>query len=235
MHVKRVFDAYGPQRSYWGTDLTNSYAKASYRQRISHFTEELSFLTDSDKDLGDGPRDHPAAEVDVNDLAGDFKWCRLRARMSGSPRTQLSVSAATMLLRKIYADEISYLHILTILNLNHIIVRCTNLRTRPIREGDGRTPMRREFFKRRYNMSRKIVLLAARQPLFSAPPPPLSRLLTRSPSRSTSRSRLATRAETVWPAEHLLSRPTLRRETMTLVYWLTRCAEMVLGRSQRRS
>jgi predicted TIM-barrel fold metal-dependent hydrolase len=50
-HVKRVFDAYGPQRSYWGTDLTNSYAKASYRQRISHFTEELSFLTESDKDL----------------------------------------------------------------------------------------------------------------------------------------------------------------------------------------
>jgi L-fuconolactonase len=49
-HVKRVFDAYGPQRSYWGTDLTNSYAKASYRQRISQFTEELSFLGESDKD-----------------------------------------------------------------------------------------------------------------------------------------------------------------------------------------
>jgi predicted TIM-barrel fold metal-dependent hydrolase len=49
-HVKRVFDAYGPQRSYWGTDITNSYAKASYRQRISQFTEELSFLTESDKD-----------------------------------------------------------------------------------------------------------------------------------------------------------------------------------------
>jgi predicted TIM-barrel fold metal-dependent hydrolase len=49
-HVKRVFDAYGPQRSYWGTDITNSYAKASYRQRISHFTEELSFLSESDKD-----------------------------------------------------------------------------------------------------------------------------------------------------------------------------------------
>ena len=49
-HIKRVFDAYGPQRSYWGTDLTNSYAKASYRQRVSHFTEELSFVSDSDKD-----------------------------------------------------------------------------------------------------------------------------------------------------------------------------------------
>ena len=50
VHVKRVFDAYGPQRSYWGTDLTNSYAKASYRQRISQFTEELSFFSESDKD-----------------------------------------------------------------------------------------------------------------------------------------------------------------------------------------
>jgi len=50
VHIKRVFDAYGPQRSYWGTDMTNSYARASYRQRISHFTEELSFLSESDKD-----------------------------------------------------------------------------------------------------------------------------------------------------------------------------------------
>jgi hypothetical protein len=49
-HIKRVFDAYGPQRSYWGTDITNSYAKASYRQRITHFTEELSFLSETDKD-----------------------------------------------------------------------------------------------------------------------------------------------------------------------------------------
>jgi len=49
-HLKRVIDAYGPQRSYWGTDLTNSYAKASYRQRISQFTEELSFLSEDDKD-----------------------------------------------------------------------------------------------------------------------------------------------------------------------------------------
>jgi predicted TIM-barrel fold metal-dependent hydrolase len=50
VHLHRVFDAYGPQRSYWGTDMTNSFAKASYTQRITHFTEELSFLTESDKD-----------------------------------------------------------------------------------------------------------------------------------------------------------------------------------------
>ena len=50
VHLRRVFDAYGPQRCYWGTDLTNSLGKASYRQRITHFTEELDFLLESDKD-----------------------------------------------------------------------------------------------------------------------------------------------------------------------------------------
>jgi predicted TIM-barrel fold metal-dependent hydrolase len=49
-HVKRCFDAYGPQRCYWGTDLTNSLAKATYHQRIEHFTKELSFLSEEDKD-----------------------------------------------------------------------------------------------------------------------------------------------------------------------------------------
>lgn len=49
-YIHRVFDAYGPQRSYWGSDMTSSYAKASYRQRISHFTEQLTFLSESDKD-----------------------------------------------------------------------------------------------------------------------------------------------------------------------------------------
>jgi predicted TIM-barrel fold metal-dependent hydrolase len=50
VHLQRVFDAYGPQRCHWGTDITNSFAAASYRQRITHFTEELSFLSESDKD-----------------------------------------------------------------------------------------------------------------------------------------------------------------------------------------
>jgi predicted TIM-barrel fold metal-dependent hydrolase len=50
VHLQRVFDAYGPQRCYWGTDMTNSFAKATYRQRVTHFTEELSFLSDTDKD-----------------------------------------------------------------------------------------------------------------------------------------------------------------------------------------
>jgi predicted TIM-barrel fold metal-dependent hydrolase len=49
-YIKRAFDAYGPQRCYWGTDITHSFAKATYRERVTHFTEELSFLSESDKD-----------------------------------------------------------------------------------------------------------------------------------------------------------------------------------------
>ena len=49
-HLKRVFDAYGPQRCHWGTDLTNAMARATWGQRVAHFTDELKFLSESDKD-----------------------------------------------------------------------------------------------------------------------------------------------------------------------------------------
>ena len=49
-HIRRVFEAFGPQRCYWGTDMTNSFNKATYRQRVTQFTEELDFLSESDKD-----------------------------------------------------------------------------------------------------------------------------------------------------------------------------------------
>ena len=50
-HLQRVFEAYGPRRCYWGTDLTNtSFARVTWHQRITHFTEQLTFLSESDKD-----------------------------------------------------------------------------------------------------------------------------------------------------------------------------------------
>jgi hypothetical protein len=48
--LRGCFDAYGLRRCHWGTDITNSLAMASYRQRILHFTEELSFLCNEDRD-----------------------------------------------------------------------------------------------------------------------------------------------------------------------------------------
>jgi hypothetical protein len=52
-HLNRVFDAFGPRRCFWGTDLTagiDRFPKFTYQQRITHFTEELPFLTEQDKD-----------------------------------------------------------------------------------------------------------------------------------------------------------------------------------------
>jgi hypothetical protein len=53
-----------PAAQLLGTDITNSYAKASYRQRITHLLEELSFLSEANKDWMMG-RNLAAAEVDV--------------------------------------------------------------------------------------------------------------------------------------------------------------------------
>ena len=49
-HLKRVFDAYGPRRCHWGTDMTANFARATWSQRIAHFTQELTFMSESDKD-----------------------------------------------------------------------------------------------------------------------------------------------------------------------------------------
>jgi len=48
-YIRSLFDAFGPRRCHWGTDVTNSFAKATYRQRMTHFTEELAFLSEEDK------------------------------------------------------------------------------------------------------------------------------------------------------------------------------------------
>ncbi|MBV8840311.1 MAG: amidohydrolase [Alphaproteobacteria bacterium] len=50
-HIRRLFEAFGPQRCHWGSDMTNGFDKATYLQRITHFTQELPFLTEADKDL----------------------------------------------------------------------------------------------------------------------------------------------------------------------------------------
>ena len=50
----RVYrDAFGPRRCFWGTDLTagiDRFPKLTYQQRVTHFTEELPFLSEQDKD-----------------------------------------------------------------------------------------------------------------------------------------------------------------------------------------
>ncbi len=46
--LKRVYDAFGPQRIFWGTDL--SRLPCTYAQAISMFTEEIEWLSAADKE-----------------------------------------------------------------------------------------------------------------------------------------------------------------------------------------
>ena len=47
-HLRRVYDAFGPKRVFWGTDL--SRLPCTYRQAITMFTEEIPWLTTEDKE-----------------------------------------------------------------------------------------------------------------------------------------------------------------------------------------
>ena len=44
--LQRIFDAFGPKRFFWGTDITRM--PCSYRQCVTFFTEELPWLTGQD-------------------------------------------------------------------------------------------------------------------------------------------------------------------------------------------
>ena len=47
-YLRRAYDAYGPKRLFWGTDLTK--LPCTYRQAVTMFTEELAWLTAEDKE-----------------------------------------------------------------------------------------------------------------------------------------------------------------------------------------
>jgi predicted TIM-barrel fold metal-dependent hydrolase len=47
-HIHRVFDAFGPRRTFWGTDWTR--LPCSWRQAVTLFTEELPWLSAADQE-----------------------------------------------------------------------------------------------------------------------------------------------------------------------------------------
>ncbi|MFL5289656.1 MAG: amidohydrolase family protein [Rhodopila sp.] len=47
--LRRIYDAFGPHRMFWGTDITKM--PCSWRQCVTMFTEELPWLSDNDKRL----------------------------------------------------------------------------------------------------------------------------------------------------------------------------------------
>ncbi len=47
-YIRKVFDAFGPKRMFWGTDL--SRLPCTYRQGLTYITDEISWLTAQDKE-----------------------------------------------------------------------------------------------------------------------------------------------------------------------------------------
>jgi predicted TIM-barrel fold metal-dependent hydrolase len=48
-YLRQVYDAFGPQRMFWGTDITKM--PCSWRQCVTMFTEELPWLKGRDLEL----------------------------------------------------------------------------------------------------------------------------------------------------------------------------------------
>ena len=48
-YLRQIYDAFGPERMFWGTDITRM--PCSWRQCVTFFTEELSWLSERDKEL----------------------------------------------------------------------------------------------------------------------------------------------------------------------------------------
>jgi predicted TIM-barrel fold metal-dependent hydrolase len=48
-YVRQIFDAFGPHRMFWGTDITKM--PCSWRQCATMFTEEMPWLSEADKRL----------------------------------------------------------------------------------------------------------------------------------------------------------------------------------------
>lgn len=48
-HLKQIFDAFGPRRMFWGTDITRM--PCTWRQCVTLFTEELPWLKGEDLEL----------------------------------------------------------------------------------------------------------------------------------------------------------------------------------------
>ena len=48
-YIKQIFDAFGPERMFWGTDITRM--PCTYRQCVTMFTEEMPWLKGRDKEL----------------------------------------------------------------------------------------------------------------------------------------------------------------------------------------
>ena len=51
-YVEKIVRAFGPERCFWGTDLTRMLErnKLSYTQCVEHFTKHMPFMSERDKE-----------------------------------------------------------------------------------------------------------------------------------------------------------------------------------------
>ena len=61
-YLRQIYDAFGPERMFWGTDITRM--PCSWRQCVTMFTEELPWLTERRQGT-----DHGACPLSVDRLA----------------------------------------------------------------------------------------------------------------------------------------------------------------------
>ncbi len=80
--LHRVFDAFGPRRMFWGTDITRM--RCSWRQCVTLFTEELPWLKGADLDeqaqRARLPRGKPPPLMTPGDGSGLLRLDRLGYR-----------------------------------------------------------------------------------------------------------------------------------------------------------
>ena len=82
-YLQQIFDAFGPHRCFWGTDITRM--PCSYRQCVTMFTDELPWLQGQRQGAGDGPRDLRVARLEASraEIA-----VALTGALAGLPRLQ---------------------------------------------------------------------------------------------------------------------------------------------------
>lgn len=48
--VQKLISAFGKKRCFWGTDVSHSLKVATYNQSVTHFTKDMAFLSEDDKE-----------------------------------------------------------------------------------------------------------------------------------------------------------------------------------------
>ena len=65
-HIRKLYDAFGPERMFWGTDITRM--PCSWRQCVTMFTEELPWLSDEGQRADHGARALQLARLEAAGL-----------------------------------------------------------------------------------------------------------------------------------------------------------------------